>query len=447
VKAHRGVARGVAWSYSAYAVEAVVGLALVAYVVRHVGMAEYGILILGLSIAAVAAILDLGLLGLLVQACIATREREGRDAASRLLSAAFIYLVGIGGVAFLVCTGISLALPGPFRIDPSLVGTAATVLTLAGAALLFQLPGTALELAHAASGSFGRISRIQIIVVVFRASLTVLAITMGSGVVALAIIHVGAAALRVGLFFAGLEKHTGGLAIGRSPDWNAVKALRGNRTWAASDNIFRQAASSANPIVLGILASSAAIAAYSVAARIPGHLFALLNRGIGVTLPYLSGQHAREEHAEIRVLFASTTLVAVGILLPVCVLGIIAAPEILGAIGGASYVSAAPVLRLLLVATFVQGFSVPAYQVLYARGLVSTAARIGVAESIASVALTVALVPRFGAAGAAAATAVTHSIGTFGWFFPAALRAAGMSLADLVRLMTGVARRQLAARV
>ena len=290
------VARSVGWSYGAYAVEAIVGLALVAFVVRRIGVADYGALTLALSIASLTAVFDIGLLGLLVQACIAAREKGGVAAASRMMSAATFWLAAAGLAAFVVCGAIAAFLPGPFRIDAVLVRPAALSLLLAGLAVMLSLVASGLELAHAASGAFGRISRIQIATALFRAALTIPAVAMGYGIVALAAIHAGAAAFRLLLLYAGLSRHTDGVRVTPArPDFSALDGLWANRTWATADNIARQGAQAANSIVLGILASASAVAVFGIAMRIPGHLMAIANRGISVTLPYLSVQHERDE--------------------------------------------------------------------------------------------------------------------------------------------------------
>jgi O-antigen/teichoic acid export membrane protein len=193
--------------------------------------------------------------------------------------------------------------------------------------------------------------------------------------------------------------------------------------------------------MLGILSTTTAVAVFGVAMRIPGHLAAIASRGISVTLPWLSSQHERGEGGDLRELFISTMTLALAILLPVCALGIAFAPQVVGVIAGERYDAAVPVLRILLAATLVQAFSVPAYQVLYARREIARAARIGVIESLANIVLTVALVPRYGAAGAATATAVTHFAGTFGWYLPAAMRASDLSGGELLESMARTLRR------
>jgi O-antigen/teichoic acid export membrane protein len=113
--------------------------------------------------------------------------------------------------------------------------------------------------------------------------------------------------------------------------------------------------------------------------------------------------------------------------------GILLAPWIVRILGGEGYAAAAPVLQVLLLAVSVRAFSIPSYNVLYAKGRVDTAARIGGAEAIAKIFLTVLLIPRYGATGAAAGTLVSTVVFTFVWFLPAAMSAAGLTWSDLGR--------------
>jgi len=427
------IARGLAWNYTSYALEAIVGLGLVAFVVRRVGVPDYGVLTLSLAIASLLGVLDLGLLGLLVQAYVGERTRGGPEAVGRLASSALSRLFASGIAGFAICAVIAALLPGPFSIAQPLVATGRWCLLLVGAALVITLPSLGIEMAYVAHGAFPALSRVQIATVISRAIATVALITFGYGIVALASVHLGAAVLRFLLLVAGLARNTDGVRISLfHGDRDRLRALSANRPWATADNIARQVASAADSITLGILATPAAVATYGVAKRIPGQLLALTNRGIDVTLPVFSSHHHNDSRDELRDLFSSTMLTTAALLIPVCVGGIIVAPFIVTTFAGDRYAAAIPVLRWLLGATLVQAFSVPAYAVLYARAEIASVARISVAEAIANVLLTIALVPRFGGVGAAAATAITHTVGTFGWFLPAAMRAAECSPREFV---------------
>jgi O-antigen/teichoic acid export membrane protein len=418
------IIRGLSWNYAAYGVEAAIGLALVAFVVRRVGVPDYGVLVLALSITSLLTLLDLGLLGLLVQAYTSERQRAGAEAVSRLLSASVAWLTIAGLAAFVISGAIAMVLPGPFKIDAPLVHTAAVVIAIVGAAAIVSLPSTSLELAYVASSSFGALGRVQMVVVIARAVATFIIIGAGHGVIALAWVHLGTAALRFVLLLGGLERHAGGarLSIGK-PDFSTIRSLRANRPWATGDNIARQLATAADSILLGAMASQTAVATYGIAKRIPGQLLAVTNRGVDVTFPVLAEHHTRNESADLRRLFVSTLKVTAAFLLPVCLAGILFAPQIIVILAGNRYIEAVPMLRWLLAATMIQALSVPAYSVLYARGEISTAARIAMLEAIANISITMLLIPRYGGTGAAAATAITHTIGTLGWFFPAALKA------------------------
>jgi O-antigen/teichoic acid export membrane protein len=428
------IRRGVGWSYTSYAVEASLGLAVVAVVLRHVSSAEYGALLLALSLASLTTILDFGLLGLLIPAVVREREQNGPDAPGRLLSAALLWLGTAGVFAVLGCGLMAALIPGPFNITEELAGVTRQALLLAGAAVLLTFLASALELTHAAFGDFGRISRVQIIVAVSRAAATVAAMTAGYGVVSLAVIHVGAALLRLILLATSLSAHTGSLrfsfpASGVSP----LRPLLARRSWATADNIARRAASAADSIALGALANTTAIATFNVGSRIPGHLHVVTTRGIDVTMPTLSTHHAREAHEDFRALFARTIVIAFSVLAPVVAAGIVLAPWIVRLLGGDSYSAAAPVLQLLLIGVGIRAFSIPSYNILYATGRVDTAARIGGAEAIAKILLAVILIPPYGATGAAFAGLASTAVLTFIWFLPAAMGAAGLSWSDLIR--------------
>jgi O-antigen/teichoic acid export membrane protein len=428
------IRRGVGWSYTSYAVEASLGLAVVAVVLRHVSSAEYGALMLALSLASLTTVLDFGLLGLLIPAVVKEREQNGPDAPGRLLSAALGWLGMAGVLAALACGSMAAVIPGPFNISDGLVGVTRQALLLAGAAVLVTFLASALELTHAAFGDFGRISRVQIIVAVSRAAATIAAMSAGYGVVSLAVIHLGAALLRLILLASSLSAHTGGVRVSfPARDVSPLRPLLARRSWATADNIARRAAAAADTIALGALANTIAIATFNVGSRIPGHLHVVATRGIDVTMPSLSTHHARDAHDDFRALFARTIVIAFSLLGPVAAFGILLAPWIVRILGGEAYSGAAPVLQLLLAAVSIRAFSIPSYNLLYATGRVNTAARIGGTETVAKILLAVILIPRYGATGAAFATLVSTAVLTFAWFLPAAMAAAGLRWSDLIR--------------
>ena len=65
-----GPAQNIVWNYVGVIFDGAVGIALVAYVVRHVGIADYGLFLLANSASGFLMLLDLGLASLLVQAYI-----------------------------------------------------------------------------------------------------------------------------------------------------------------------------------------------------------------------------------------------------------------------------------------------------------------------------------------------------------------------------------------
>jgi O-antigen/teichoic acid export membrane protein len=96
-------------------------------------------------------------------------------------------------------------------------------------------------------------------------------------------------------------------------------------------------------------------------------------------------------------------------------------------------------MQWLLVAVLARSVSVPAENILYATGCVPMAARLSVIESTANLALGLALVAGYGAAGLAFATAVTHWCAATGWWLQAGCRAAKVPVRAVVGHMTRAA--------
>jgi O-antigen/teichoic acid export membrane protein len=429
------IARSVAWNYLGIACESLAGLVLIGYVVRRISVAEYGLLLLAMSLCSMMFLLDLGLSNLLVQAYIAA-AKDSWQKLSDLLSTAFVALTALGTLGLLVFGSIALNLPGPFKIPHEYIREASIVFILVAIATQLSLPTMALEYVYQAFHRFDRINQVQVVTATVRIVLTVVLLAAGYGVVALAFVQTLLSLSRLLLLLIALRWSVPGVHLDiQRFDWNLLKPLLRPGGWAALDNSVRQLASISDSFILGVFGSMGSVALFGIGGKLPTQLSNVVTRGAIVILPSLAKHHADADLRQLRRVYLNAQKLVFTGVLPAVVLGCLCARPLIQVWAGTAYIGAAAVMQWLLLATFSLAMEYSSDLLLYACGEIKTAARIATFESVANVAVSLMLVSHYGALGLAAGTAITHIVINVFWYTPAACRAAGIRTSELVREM------------
>lgn len=412
-----------AWNYLGYFAEFLAGVLLLAYIVRRVSVAEYGIFLLGMSLSGLVYLLDFGLSNVLVQSYVATECASGRLEVSRLVSATTLALAGVGAAGALFFGGIALFLPGPFDISPRYVHEAATVLILLAISAQITLAATPIDNLYQAFHRYDRINQIQVATVFLRVSLTIVLLARGGGIIALAWTQLITSAVRVAALWLVLPVSVPGVrfTFGYGGWLHLRKVWRASR-WAFLDDLSRQAARSSDSIILASVGPVSSVALFGVGSKLPNLLWTVVNRGLAVVLPSMSNEHVRRDEEQLGRIYANAFRICFTGLLPLVVFGMMCARPLLVWWAGEGYGAAAPVMCWLLLAMFSLALEHSSDLLLYSRGQVPTAARIAILEAVANIALSVALVFRYGAAGLAAGTAISHLVISLTWYTPTACK-------------------------
>lgn len=418
-------AKSLLWQYAGHAVDALVGVTLIAYVTRQISVPDYGVLALALGIAGfLVLVCDLGVSAVVIREYITREARASADEASRLFSAAFLVSMVTAAIGFGCCVGLTFLLPEPFRLSAGQTLLARSMLPVVGLYVACKLVASTFESAHLARRRFESINRAQIVSALLRATMTVAALAQGRGVVALAQVQVGAELARMMWLIAEFQRLEDRPRLRlRGLDWSGFHRVTRDARWSLFDNVGRNLSMTADSAILGILGSVDAVAVYTIGNRVPLQIWRLVSRGVGVAHLAMATEHAQDDLHSVQRTFVLACRASVLIVLPVLVTLAAGSDVLIGYWVGPGYASASTVMRLLLLASVAQAVNAVCYAAFYAVGHVATAARISLAEGAVNLLLSVALVPRFGGVGLAAATAIAHLAGTFGWYLPAACAA------------------------
>jgi O-antigen/teichoic acid export membrane protein len=420
-------ARNVAWNYAGFVYQMATNLGMTWYIVRKVTVLEYGLYLFVMSLSSTLYLLDMGISSVLVQAFVEAAV-AGSDRINDLLSTAFLALTFLGALGACIFCGVAAFLPGPFKIPHPYLHEASIIFVIAAFIVLAGFPAIAVEQVYQASHRFDRINQVQFAAGTILIVLSVIALATGYGIVALALVQLFVAIVRLIALILVLPASVPGTRLRvKGFDAGLLRSLVHLSGWAFLSNASSSLFDMFIWIVLGSLGSMEQAAVFGLANKLPRQLWNLIDKGGTIAFPQLSEFAARDDLAALRHVYLRTQQLLFGALLPFVVFGCFAARPLIQVWAGTRYLAAAPVLQILLlgVTTHVTGYC--STQLLYACREVKKAAKIAVWEYVFGLALAVALVPRYGAAGLAAAIAIGQILINCGWLTRAACHLSGTS--------------------
>ena len=186
-------------------------------------------------------------------------------------------------------------------------------------------------------------------------------------------------------------------------------------------------------VVIAAVRGAVQAAPYAAAVRLQSGLQSFTLPLIDLLLPMVADLRTRGFHDEVRRRFSLATRVALQITLPLAFgIAVFAHDAVDAWLGSGAPAVTASIVSVLMVVQTVGLTTAPAEKVLIAFGRARTIARLAVFEGVANVALSIVLVSRYGAIGAA-----LGSLGTSALIAPARLplacRATGLGIGPLLR--------------
>ena len=123
-------ARNLVTRYALIVINALIGLVVLPFNVRHLGADDYGLWMLVASVTTYFSVLELGYGGAVVKYVAEFRAKKDAKALNEVLSTMFFVFSAIGVVVYLAAIAVSFLLPHIFNLAPSQVATGQTVLLI-----------------------------------------------------------------------------------------------------------------------------------------------------------------------------------------------------------------------------------------------------------------------------------------------------------------------------
>jgi O-antigen/teichoic acid export membrane protein len=322
-----------------------------------------------------------------------------------------------------------VAVPRFPKLTPEDVATARVVLAILGARVAIGFPMTVFGAVASARRAFVLNNCVAIVLVIVNAVVTYLVLASGGQLIAL-VAWTTAVSMVGYIAYASTARHV-------FPQLRIERRLVSRALWVDVTkfsaylfvvDIASLLTFNVDNLLVGAYLGVSAVAVYAVAVRLSDYQRRLCDQFSGMLFSVAVGLDADRTPDRLRTALVEGTRVATTLVVGVTIamLGF-AQPLVRHWMGAAFDGSVAPLVVLAFVGV-VLVTSASAQSILLATGSQRLVAVVWITEALANLALSIALVRRFGAVGVAIGTAVPVCLGHFGVLIPAACRHVGLGV-------------------
>jgi O-antigen/teichoic acid export membrane protein/2-polyprenyl-3-methyl-5-hydroxy-6-metoxy-1,4-benzoquinol methylase len=398
-------------NYSGVLASGLVGLILVPALYHGLAGESYGVWIAALAVAGIASGLDLGIGWSLIREVAARKSRPREEFSAFVRTAANVYLaVGLTGGVLIATMGLPLSVG--LHLSSSGRSLAHIVFGFVGVSFLGE------QIITFASGilqglrRFGVNNSVAVAAAVFRSGGIIALLWRGKGLTTISIWYAGVTAILallslviVGRLLPGIPFRPGQF------DWGALRAHLPFSVASQLASAGVQVVWNGGPLLIGLFSGSASIVPYYIGQRFPLALSGLTWRVAEVLYPAASEHGRAQDKPLTRQVLEVGTRWSVVLAFPIALVLVIVAPSLLRVWLGDVRPVAVLVLRLTALAVLVDSFGVAGLHVLWGRGQARSVLAVEGAAGLATVLLTMVLLPAIGIVGAAWAILGALTIG------------------------------------
>ncbi|MCP9489427.1 MAG: oligosaccharide flippase family protein [Solirubrobacteraceae bacterium MAG38_C4-C5] len=410
-------------------------LLLTPFLLGGLGVAGFGTWSVMFTVTTIFTMLEVGFSAGITRFVAAALGREAPADAERVARAGVLLMALLGIVALAVSVAIAFAADG-LAADGDREAFRAGMIVL-GAAMFIRLPCVAYGAALLGHQRYDLYSAAQAVVTVGFVVGAVIAIETGGGLRWVASAQ-AIALVAGGVLFAVLLRWVAPAARLRPVRLRPGERLLSFSSYALLADSAVFVGQRMDTVVVAAFRGAAAAAPIAVAAKLQSGLQAMTLPILNMLLPMAAAMESRGhgEHLAHRHILA--TRVTLQLTLPIAGALALFAGDVTDLwLGADAPAKTATILAVLSLQTIFLS-AVPAEKILIGIGRVRLIGTLNVAEGLANVGLSIALVAAYGAVGAAAATLITSALlGPLKW--PAACRALGRPTVEFLRGSVGAA--------
>ena len=412
------VLKNVGSSWSSLGANILVGVFLSPYIVHRLGDEAYGVWVLIFSLTGYYGLFDLGIRSSIVRYVAKYSATEEQERLTRLINTAVFSYGAIGILALVLTITGAFYMHSIFHISESMRGIAR---------LLFLMVGTALSVGFP-MGVFGGILEglqrfyvvncVSIVSTLLRASLIVITLRHGGGLLSIALVTVSMP-LIAGVVNATVVLHLLPLSFSiKYADRDSFRRIANYSSTTFVIMVAWRLRFKTDAVVIGTFLSSAAITYFTFGARLIDYAIEVVGGMAQIITPLSSRSSASGDILQLRKIFVAGNRACALIIFPIAAMLFVLGKSIIGVWVGQRYVTTSyHVLLILLVPSTLMLAQAGSARTLLGMAKHRTIAFVTLMEGIANVILSIILVRRFGVLGDAAGTAIPLLCTTL-WFLP-----------------------------
>src|SRR5271165_5859368 len=404
------ILKNVGSSWSALAVNVLVGIFLSPFILHHLGDTAFGIWVLIFSVTGYYGLFDLGIRSSIIRYVSKYMATGDSGKLASFVNTALFSYTGIGVVSMVLTALLSSSVEHWFRIPSEMHSQARLLLLVVGASVSLSFPlgvfGGVLE----GLQRFYILNWTSIGATLARAALIVYFLHRGYGLLTVALIIVvlpllssilrGIIVLRVCPMPLGL-KHVDRASFRQMANYGGTTFL----VMIAGRLRFRT-----DELVLGTMMSAVAVTYFNIGARIVDYAQEFVSSLAQLFVPMSSQSEASGNLDRVRKIYVAGNRVCAFLILPITAILILLGKHIIRIWVGARYIEHSyPVLVVMIIPFALMLSQAASTRVLFGLGKHQTVAGVTVVEGLANLILSIALVPPLGIVGDALGTAIPLS--------------------------------------
>ncbi len=401
------IAKNVSSSWFSLGVNILVGLFLSPFILHHLGNTAYGAWVLVFSVTGYYGLFDLGVRSSIIRYVSTYNATSDIEGLSRLIGTALAVYSAIGLAAFVTTIVLSGFLGSLFRMPADFLPTARILFLMVGTAVALGFPGGVFGGILEGLNRFYFVNLTNLGATLLRASLIVLALHHGYGLLAVALITVTlplvGAVVRAVIALRVLPLHFGwkyvdGSAFGEIARYSGVSFI----LMIAYKLRFKT-----DEIVIAKMLSVAAVTYFSIGDRLLDYTSEVVSSLAQIFVPMSGQSDAKGDRDRLRQIFVAGNRACALIVFPITATLIILGKSVITAWVGARYVTACyPVMLTLLIPLTFALAQAASTRILYGMARHQSMAWVTAMEGIANLVLSIVLIRPFGVIGDALGTAI-----------------------------------------
>jgi O-antigen/teichoic acid export membrane protein len=412
-----------------------IGIFLLPFTIRHLGKEEYGLWMLVASMTAYFQLLDLGYGNGLVRQLAQADTRGDEEAMNAALSTFMVVYAGIGVLTLVgVASLIRFVVPRFPNLDPDRVRTAQLILGMLGVRVAVGFPMSVFGAVTTARQRFALTGGIAIVVAVAQALATYFLLTAGYGVVPLVAATTSLSLLSYVAYAAAARRTFPGLRLALSRfSRRHVREVTSFSLSLFLVGIAVHVGRSVDSLIVGASLGTAAVAVYTVAARLAEYQRQLCGQFSGLLFPVVVRFDAGRNITALRATLVDGTRIALALVTGVTLCMVAFGRPLLESWIGRGFEASIAPLYVLTVASIIVVAQGPSGIILLATGRERFVAAASLVEITLHAILGAVLAKRFGLTGVALASLVPYAVLNLAVMIPLACRAVEIPVASLAR--------------